>query len=101
MFFGRIDPNIDPRLVLDLCWFGRSSPRKENCVTFDEKHKDIFGMPQPTFHFQISKRDSEEQTLMLEEMCMVAKKCGEYLPGSEPRILKPGTSIHITVSTVL
>ena len=95
---GVIAPNVDPRLILDFRWFGRCTPRQENCVTFEEKYKDLFGMPQPTFHFQLSKRDSEEERLMMEEMCMFASKLGEYLPGSEPTIMKPGTAIHITVS---
>ena len=96
--YGGIVPNVDTRLILDLRWFARSTPRKENCVTFDEKYKDIFGMPQPTFHFQLSKQDSEEAGLMMEEMCMIATKLGGYLPGSEPRFLEPGTALHITAS---
>ena len=89
---------MDTRLIVDLRWFGRSTPRHENCVTFEDKYKDIFGMPQPTFHFQLSKRDSEEAGLMMGEMCNVATKLGGYLPGVEPSFLEPGTALHITAS---
>ena len=93
-------PILDTRLIADLRWFSRSTPHKDNLVCFDEECEDIFGMPQPTFHFQLSKRDSEEAELMVDEMCKVATTLGGYLPGSEPNILQPGTALHITVSTI-
>lgn len=93
-------PIIDTRLISDLRWFSRSTPHEDNRVCFDEEYKDLFGMPQPTFHFQLSKRDSEEAELMVDEMSRVATTLGGYLPGSEPRILPPGTALHITVSTM-
>ena len=93
-------PVIDSRLIADLRWFSRSTPHEDNLVCFDEECEDIFGMPQPTFHFQLSKRDSEEAELMVDEMCKVATILGGYLPGSGPSILQPGTALHITVSTI-
>ena len=83
---------------MDLRWFGRSTPQCENHVSFDEDCNDIFGMPQPTFHFKLSKEDSEDAGLMMKEMCNVATTLGGYLPGAEPSFLKPGTALHITVS---
>ena len=83
---------------MDLRWFGRSTPNKNNRVYFEEKYKDIFGMPQPTFEFQLNNQDSEDAGLMMEEMCTAATTLGGFLPGSEPSFLKPGTALHITVS---
>ena len=89
---------MDPRLILDLRCFGRCRPSETNSVTFDESCEDLFGMPQPTFNFELSEKDSEEGVLLMEDMCRIATSLGGYLPGAEPKFMKPGTAVHITVS---
>ena len=29
--YGQVAPNVDTRLVVDLCWFGIATPQRENC----------------------------------------------------------------------
>ena len=53
--YGGLPPNIDNRLIVDLRWFGIVEQRKDNRVTFADDVRDIFGMPQPTFDYSLSK----------------------------------------------
>lgn len=96
--YGGIAPNIDTRLIVDLRWFGKVQPRKENCVVFSTTNKDNFGMPQPTFHFKMTKEEGEIAHDMMEDMCHAATALGGFLPGSEPSFQEPGLALHITVS---
>ena len=97
--YGEVARNIDTRLIVDLRWFGRVNPRYENRVEFSETIRDTFGMPQPTFHFKMTKEEREEAHQMMGDMCRAATALGGYLPGSEPSFKEPGSAIHITVST--
>ena len=94
-------PNVDERVVVDLHWFGRVEPRFENYVTFSDEFKDMYDMPQPTFHFQTTKEEQEKCQEMMDDMCKAAKALGSFLPGSEPRLLEPGQSLHTTVCNCL
>ena len=96
-----VAPNIDTRLIVDLRWFGRVNPRYENCVEFSHMNRDTFGMPQPTFHFKMTKEEGKEVHKMMTDMCKAATALGGFLPGSEPSFQKPGLALHITVSTRL
>ncbi|TGO14185.1 hypothetical protein BTUL_0057g00520 [Botrytis tulipae] len=44
--YGEIPENIDPRIIVDLRWFGYTEPRKENRVTWSRLARDGFGMPE-------------------------------------------------------
>ena len=99
--YGEVAPNIDTRLIVDLRWFGKVEPRFENCVTFSDKNRDTFGMPQPTFHFKMTNEEREKAHEMMTDMCKAATALGGFLPGSEPSFQKPGLALHITVSTRL
>jgi pyranose oxidase len=57
--YGDLGPTVDPRIIVDLRFFGRSELNRESRVVFAEKttppsqtewggDTDIFGMPQPT-----------------------------------------------------
>lgn len=93
--YGDLPPNVDPRLIVDLRWFGQMQQRFDNHVSFSRDVTDLFGMPQPTFHFsydEASKRDSHN---MMAEMTRAAATIGGYLPGSGPQFMPPGLALHI------
>ena len=47
--YGDVGPKADPRVVVDLRFFGKGEIVKENRVTFGENDtEDIYGMPQAT-----------------------------------------------------
>ncbi|XP_068745924.1 uncharacterized protein [Montipora capricornis] len=96
--YGKVPPNIDSRLVVELRWFAKMEPRFENCVEFSTKddNKDTFGLPQPIFKVKLSKEEGATAHLMMEDMLVAAKNLGGFLPGSEPTFQKPGSALHIT-----
>ncbi|QRW21546.1 GMC oxidoreductase [Rhizoctonia solani] len=95
--YGDVGPRADPRLIVDLRFFGRQAVYESNYVTFSNKLTDIYGMPQPTFNVVRKKADAEKDSLMMSKMCEVAGKLGEFLPGSYPQFMAPGLALHITV----
>ncbi|ONI90721.1 pyranose oxidase [Saccharothrix sp. ALI-22-I] len=97
--YGDLAPDVDPRLIVDLRWFGLTRPRSENRVTFSATVKDTFGMPQPTFSFSLSKKERAQAGRMMQHMTEVASYLGGYLPGSEPQFVKPGLPLHIAGTT--
>ncbi|MDQ3761396.1 MAG: pyranose oxidase [Actinomycetota bacterium] len=97
--YGDVAPDVDPRLVVDLRWFGICRPRSENKVTFSTRIMDSFGMPQPTFCFKLSEEERRNASRMMDHMTNVAPALGGYLPGSEPQFLKPGLPLHFAGTT--
>ncbi|MER7404924.1 pyranose oxidase [Streptomyces sp. NPDC000070] len=97
--YGAVPPNVDPRLIVDLRWFGISRPRPENKVTFSRKIRDTFDMPQPTFHFRLDETERKETDRMNEHMLRTAAALGGFMPGSEPVFLTPGLPLHIAGTT--
>ncbi|TLQ48272.1 pyranose oxidase [Streptomyces marianii] len=97
--YGEVPPDIDPRLIVDLRWFGITRPRFENRVVFSDKIKDTFGMPQPTFHFKLDGAEREAADRMNEHMLRTAAALGGFMPGSEPVFLTPGLPQHIAGTT--
>ncbi|WP_158852596.1 pyranose oxidase [Saccharothrix deserti] len=97
--YGDLAPDVDSRLVVDLRWFGLTRPRPENRVTFSTAVTDTFGMPQPTFTFNLTKKERERAGEMMGNMTEVASFLGGYLPGSEPQFVKPGLPLHIAGTT--
>ncbi|KAI1374094.1 pyranose oxidase [Hypoxylon crocopeplum] len=93
--YGEIPDGLDQRLVVDLRFFGYTSPTCDNKVTFSEKRRDGFGMPQPTFDFRLSKEDRERDHNMMQDMEKVAALLGGFVPGSEPQNLASGTALHV------
>ena len=101
--YGGVAPNVDTRLIVDLRWFGKMEPSKDNYVDFSTKidNKDTFGMPQPTFHVKLSDEDKKCAHKMMEDMLVAAGKLGGFLPGAEPSFQKPGLALHITVGLLM
>ncbi|KAG8793195.1 hypothetical protein FRC12_003566 [Ceratobasidium sp. 428] len=107
--YGNIGPRADPRVIVDLRWFGRQDVYHRNCVYFGKDpitpmndvapHKDAYGMPQATFDVYRSEEDGQRDHEMMHDMCNVAKELGPYLPGSEPQFVEPGLVLHVTDTT--
>lgn len=92
--YGEVAPNVDSRLIVDLRWFGIADPRPDNRVTFSDRYKDIFGLPQPTFDFTLNREERERQHVMMKDMLRAASALGGFLPGSEPQFVAPGLPLH-------
>ena len=93
--FGETSSNFDPRLIVDFRWYGLVKQIAENRVTFSDENKDLFGMPQPTFHFEESAKFADQNQDMLRDMVRATKILGDYLPGSHPQFMPPGTTLHM------
>lgn len=99
--YGDVGPKADPRLIVDLRFFGKQDIEKDNYLTFEEKYTDIYGLPQATFNVKRSPRDVARDHKMMREMCDVANELGAFLPGSYPQFMPPGLALHITGTTRL
>ncbi|KAF9209538.1 Pyranose 2-oxidase, partial [Podila verticillata] len=99
--YGMVPQSIDPRLVVDLRWFSLMEARETNRVYFDgpSLSRDLMGMPQPTFHIELSDEDKKPLRRMMKEMTDVAQLMGGLLPGAEPRFMPLGTSLHFQGTT--
>ncbi|KAK2009482.1 hypothetical protein LZ32DRAFT_683109 [Colletotrichum eremochloae] len=71
-----------------------TKPNENSRVDFSPEIKDGFGMPQPTFHFQIDQEDAEPSRRIITDMVDVARRLGGFLPGSEPKYLPAGSALH-------
>ncbi|KAK0222089.1 pyranose 2-oxidase [Armillaria fumosa] len=97
--YGDVGPRSDPRVVVNLCFFGKSDIAEENQVTFSDDYTDIYGMPQPTFCVKRSREDGERDHRMMQDMTSTANILGGYLSGSEPQFIEAGLALHITGTT--
>ncbi|KAK0220817.1 pyranose 2-oxidase [Armillaria nabsnona] len=97
--YGDVGPRTDPRVVVDLRFFGKSDISEKNEVCFSDKYTDIYGMPQATFHVERTENDAERDHRMMNDMTNTANFLGGYLPGSEPQFMAPGLAQHITGTT--
>lgn len=97
--YGEVAPNVDTRLIVDLRWFGIVEPRAESRIIFSHRHRDSFGMPQPTFEWILSDDDRRNQHQMMADMVRAATALGGFMPGSEPTFVAPGLPLHVTGTT--
>ena len=65
--YGAVAENIDTRLIVDFRFFGYVEPREVNQIVFQKFYEDAYGMPQPTFKFQMSENDRERSRKMMAE----------------------------------
>jgi pyranose oxidase len=107
--YGDIGPKADPRVIVDLRFFGKQDIIRENQVYFGPPNmplsgwnpgvSDIYGMPQATFEVTRSNADAERDQRMMRDMTDVANVLGSFLPGSAPQFMEPGLALHITGTT--
>ncbi|KAI6025449.1 putative pyranose oxidase [Pisolithus marmoratus] len=99
--YGEVGPQADPRVVVDLRFFGRQGPDVQNKLTFEKLYKDTYDMPQPTFVYRPTEPYITEAHDMMNDMTNVAHKLGGYLPGSYPQFMTPGLALHLGGTTRL
>ncbi|KAI0192342.1 hypothetical protein EV127DRAFT_362889 [Xylaria flabelliformis] len=88
-------PIADPRLIVDLRFFGLIESREDNRITWDINNRDVFGMLQPTFWFEMTDHDKIQAEKMKKDMTRIAEFLGDFIPGSEPQDLELGTALHL------
>ncbi|KIJ44764.1 GMC oxidoreductase [Sphaerobolus stellatus SS14] len=97
--YGTLKTQADPRIVLDLRYFGKSDVKTENRVHFSTECTDAYDMPQATFEVSRTDNDGERDQRMIKDMTELANVLGGYLPTSPPQFLEPGAALHITGTT--
>ncbi|KAJ7846386.1 hypothetical protein B0H14DRAFT_3867807 [Mycena olivaceomarginata] len=125
--YGDVGPRADPRVVVDLRFFGKQDINKNNFVDFGTPGyaewsagvTDIYGMPQPTviLEFEVRRsladraRDHRSAAVFIHSaflghyMTVVVNALGAFLPGSQPQFMddadkqEPGLAVHITGTT--
>ncbi|KAG8730336.1 Pyranose 2-oxidase [Ceratobasidium sp. 423] len=101
--YGDVGPQIDQRVVLDIRYFCMLELQESNRISFATEDRfgrpntDIYGMPQPTFHFKTTAKDDQLAHRMMKEMCEAANILGSYLPTALPQFIPLG--IHTIGST--
>ncbi|KAF8608600.1 pyranose oxidase [Ceratobasidium sp. AG-I] len=106
--YGDVGPRADPRVIVDLRFFGKQDIKPENRIEFspikpngDPEITDLYGMPQATFFVKRSPEDAKRDHKMMLDMCGAANALGAFLPGSYPQFMEPGLALHITGTTRL
>ena len=97
--YGAVPLGVDKRVIVDFRFFGMTESRESNRVKFEDKIKDGYHMPQPTFEFSLTTKEREDAHEMMRAMEMVAGEFGGYLPGSEPQYMAPGLALHVCGTT--
>jgi pyranose oxidase len=97
--FNGVPPDVDSRLILDIRSFGMVRPREDNRVTFESDIFDKFGMPQPTFEYELGDVDRKLAHDMMSDSVDIALELGGFLVGSEPQFMPPGASLHVMGTT--
>jgi pyranose oxidase len=72
----------------------RKFPRFEDAVTFDDDELDYRGFPNMTIRYALTEREEAEIAAAVETITRAATALGDFVPGSEPRVLPNGSSFH-------
>ncbi|KAI0314588.1 putative pyranose oxidase [Amylostereum chailletii] len=91
--YGEAGPKVDPRVVVDLRFFGMQAGEPDNRLLFEGSVKDAYGMPQPTFEYKPSDGYALEATRMMNEFVLSRGNCLD--DDSYPQFMTPGLALHL------
>lgn len=86
-------PGVDVRKQVRLTFYGTVDISAENRITFSDKYKDRFGMPQITIDFRYSRNDWMRAVRMWWDMIRTARVIGRIQ--GVPLISPPGSTLHL------
>lgn len=86
----------DPQHRRVVTWgrFTTKEIREEDRLEFSDSETDLFGMPKITIHYELTEKDRETIARAMREMVDQAAEIGDFFPGSLPRLLPAGSSMH-------
>lgn len=89
-------PNSDPENRPVVTWgrFTTKEVREEDRLEFDDAERDAFGLPKITIHYELTDGDRATIARAMKEMVAQAETIGDFFPGSHPRLLPAGSSMH-------
>jgi choline dehydrogenase-like flavoprotein len=89
-------PGAPPRDRLVVTWgrFVTKEIRAEDRIEFSGTELDDFGMPKMTIHYGLTERDRAMIARAMRELVEQADSIGDFFPGSHPRLLPAGSSLH-------
>ena len=100
-FNQNVPPDVDSRLIVDIRSFGMVQPREDNRVYFETDLLDKYGMPQPTFDYQLAEGDRKLAHDMMIDSIGIAESLGGFLVGAGPQFMPPGASLHVMGTTAM
>lgn len=86
-------PGVDVRKQVRLTFYGTVDISADNRITFSDKYKDRFGMPQITIEFRYSRNDWIRAVRMWWDMIRTARTIGRIQ--GIPLISPPGSTLHL------
>ena len=78
--------------------YGRIKKRSSHLTVvvsrFDDDELDYRGFPNMTIRYALTEREEAEIAAAVETITRAATALGDFVPGSEPRVLPNGSSFH-------
>lgn len=89
-------PGPAPRDRPVVTWgrFTTKEIRPEDRIEFSDTELDDFAMPRMKIHYGLTERDRATIARAKRDMVAQAEAIGDFFPGSEPRLLPAGSSLH-------
>ncbi|WP_432990214.1 GMC oxidoreductase [Dactylosporangium sp. CA-233914] len=68
--------------------------RPQDRVEFSDTELDAFGMPKMSIQYELTEVDRDTIARAMRDMVEQADSIGDFFPGSHPRLLPAGSSLH-------